>query len=127
MVMNCCVNSYVFRAVLLRWQISSSSACFSVVSCLGSRMNNQVAVFDEKRSAPVAGERVIFSRSSRSACDIRVGQSARFPSSLVPEFLHTGAWLHAFPLATVPIHRQHTDQRHCGAGTGAHWWVPLPV
>src|SRR5437588_13111083 len=127
MLMNCCVNAYVLRAVSLRWQISSSSACFCLVSCLGSRMNNQVAVFEEKRSAPVALASVIFSGSSRSACDIRVGQSGRFQRNLVPEFLHTVAWLHESRLATVLIHRRRKGQRHCDAGTDAHWWVPLPV
>src|SRR5436853_5104702 len=102
MLMNCCVNAYVLRAVSLRWQISSSSACFCVVSCLGSRMNNQVAVFAEKRSAAVCGASVTFSGSSRSACDIRVGQSGPCQRSLVLEFLHTVAWLHELPLAIVP-------------------------
>src|SRR2546422_3669880 len=127
MLMNCCVNSYVLRAVSLRRQISSSSACFSEVNCLGSRMNNQVAVFEEKRSAPVAGARVIFSGSSRSACDIRAGQCGLFLRSLVSEFLHTVAWLHESRLASVARHKRRKDQRHSDAGTGAHWWVPLPV
>src|SRR5947208_15125129 len=104
MLMNCWVKSYVWQAVSLRWQISSSSACFSAVSCLGSRMNNQVAVFEEKRSAAVAGASVIFSGSSRSACYIRVGQCEPCQRSLVPEFLHTVAWLHELLLSTAPIH-----------------------
>src|SRR6266699_4781133 len=113
MVMNCCVNAYVLRAVSLRWQISSSSACFSVVSCLGSRMNNQVAVFEEKRSAAVAGARGSFSGSSRSACDIRVEQSARYQESLALEFPHRVVWLHESRLASVARQRRRTDQRHC--------------
>jgi len=90
-------------------------------------MNNQVAVFEEKRSAPVAGASGIFSGSSRSACYIRVGQSGPFQRSLVPEFLHTVAWRNLSHLATVLLHRRRKDQRHCDAGTGAHWWGPLPV
>jgi hypothetical protein len=111
----------------LHWQISSNSTCFLVVSCAGSRMNNQVAVFEEKRSAPVAGARGIFSGSSRSACDIRVELSARYQEILALEFPHRVVWLHESRLAAVAKQRRRTDQRHCGAGTDAHWWGPLPV
>ena len=82
-------------------------------------MNNQVVVFAEKRSAAVAGARVIFSGSSRKclhkALDNPYGSRKSLRSNF---FIELFGFMNPV-LPALQAHRQHRGQRHCDAGTGA--------